>query len=111
MINLERAFETDSGVIVNGLPVISSILEAANSVAPSYSGDKLTSSTYYLSLTQINANRIADVTYTYNGVDTDRLDQETYTFYETDGLTAYAQVQVDYTYSGDSVTDIEVTLV
>ena len=103
---LTRAVEVDDGLIVGGTIIPDSIVENTRSCKPTYSGDVLTSLEFYNSLTQVDANRIAKSDFTYTN---DFITSQTNTYYESDGTTVLQTESISYIYTGDNITDIEVT--
>lgn len=107
MIDLRRAFETEGGIISDGVILPESIFEATRSYKPTYTGDLLTTEEFYNSLSQVDVNRIARMDHTF----TDHLvTSTTVTYYEPDGVTVFRTESYAYTYNlDDSIIDIEVT--
>ena len=102
-MNLNNAIETDDCYIVNGVVVLETLLSTSASVKPIYTGDNITSVVYYNSLTQVDANRIAEVVLTYTG---DLVSKEVSTIYTSDGVTVFQVQTIDYIYTGDNVTKV-----
>lgn len=105
MKNLSKAFETDNGIKVGGTIVPDSVLENTRSAKPTMTGDLVSMVEYFNSLTQINANRIAKSEFTYSN---DFVITQVNTYYETDGVTVHQTETINFTYTGDIVSKIEV---
>jgi hypothetical protein len=104
--NLNKAFEIENGVIVDGVVMSDSLFEATRSLKPTFTNDLLTAIEYYNSLTQVDANRIAKIDLTYTD---EVLTTQTNTYYDTDGTTVFQTESVSYTYSSDDLTKVEVS--
>ena len=107
MVNLNRAFELDDGIINNGAVLDSSLAGSIRSSKPSFDSDgKLTSLVYYTSLTQVDANRLALSTFNYTS--DENLETISITYYLNDGVTVHSTKTVTVSYDTDeSVTNIE----
>jgi len=106
MVDVSRAFEVDEGVVSNGALLLDSIFSSVNSTKPTYAGDNLSEVEFYNSHTQINANRIAKVTLTYSS---DLVTVESWIIYAPDGVTTSRTIIVNYSYTLDAITKVEVT--
>lgn len=104
--NLNKAFETENGIIVDGVVMPDSVVEATRSCKPTYSGDNIASLEYYNSLTQIDANRILKEVFTYTG---DVVTGQVNTYYDTNGTTVLYTETLVYSYTSDVVNKVEVT--
>lgn len=104
MVDLNRAFECDNGVISDGVILPSSIFSKVRSSKPTYTNDEITSIEYYNSHTQVDANRIAKVDITYTN---DSISGEIVTYYDPDGVSVFSTETYTYTYTSDNITNVE----
>lgn len=81
------------------------VYNSSQSIKNAYSGDDLSSSTFYSSASQVDANRLAKVDVSYSG---DNPSTETWTFYDTaDGTTVLATVTRTLTWLGNDLDKVE----
>jgi len=106
MSNLDRAFQVEFGIKSGGVILPDSVVSLVRSSKPTYSGDLLTTLEFYNSLTQVNADRILKVDFTYTN---DFITGQVNTYYESDGVTTHQTETIVYSYSSDSISKIEVT--
>ena len=106
MADLNRAYEIENGIKVEGVIIPQSVLSTIRSSKPTFTADLITSIEYFNSLTQINANRILKCDFTYSG---DDIATQTNTYYQSNGVSVHQVENIAYTYTGDSITKIEVT--
>lgn len=106
MIDLNRAYETENGIKNEGVIIPHSVMSAIRSNKPTFTGDLLTSIEYFNSLTQTNANRILKCDFTYSG---DEIATQTNTYYQSNGTSVHQVENIAYSYTGDTITKIEVT--
>jgi len=102
--NLNKAFETDDGLINDGAVVIEALTGATRSTKPTYVNDLMTILEYYKSPSQNLTDRLAKATLAYNG---DLVNTVTYEFYDTDGSTVLSTKTVTYNYNGDTVNGVD----
>jgi hypothetical protein len=107
MTDLTKAFEVDNGLISDDVILPDSIFEAIRSLKNTYTGDLVSSVSFYNSLTQIDANRIAKIDLTYNA--SEFVTSQTVTYYEPDGTTVFKTESMTYSYSGDDSVKVEVS--
>jgi hypothetical protein len=106
MIDLNRAFETENGIKVEGVIVPQSVVSVIRSSKPTFTGDLITSIEYFNSLTQVNANRILKCDFTYSG---DNIATQVNTYYQSNGTTVHQVENIAYSYTADLITNIEVS--
>ena len=106
MIDLNRAFETENGIKVEGVIIPQSVVSVIRSSKPTFTGDLITSIEYYNSLTQINSNRILKCDFTYSG---DNISTQVNTYYQSNGTTVHQVENIAYSYTADLITNIEVS--
>jgi hypothetical protein len=106
MVNLKKAFEIDDGIMVNGSVIPDSVFSSTRSLKQTYSGDLVTSISFYNSLTQTNEFRIVKVDLTYDS--NEFVVGQVTTYYEADGVTVFKTSTITYNYDGDVVDDVEV---
>ena len=106
MIDLKKAYETENGIKVEGVIIPQSVVSIIRSSKPVFTGDLLTSIEYFNALTQVNADRILKCDFTYSG---DNIATQTNTYYESNGVTVHQVENIAYSYTGDSITKVEVT--
>lgn len=104
--NLDKAYELENGIIVDGAVLFASILGKAPSFKPTYSAGKITKTEYYKSHTQIDANRLLKIDITYTGF---LVTQEVWTVYKKDGVTAFNTYTLVHTYTGNDLVKSEGT--
>lgn len=104
--DLSKAFETENAIKVGGVIVPDSIVDLVRSSKPTFTGDLLTTIEFFNSLTQINANRISKSDFTYSS---DQVITQVNTYYAADGVTVHQTETMNFTYTGDTITKIEVT--
>ena len=106
MVDLNRAWETENGIKVEGVIIPQSVVGVIRSSKPTFTSDLLTSIEYFNSLTQVNANRILKCDFTYSG---DEIATQTNTYYQSNGTSVHQVENIAYSYTGDTITKIEVT--
>lgn len=106
MKNLTKAFEIDNGIKSGGVILPDSVVDIVRSSKPTYTGDLLTSIEFYNALTQVNADRVLKCDFTYSG---DDITGQVNTYYESNGTTVHQTETIVYTYTGDTITKVEVT--
>jgi len=101
---------------INNTTVVSSVeeedtfthlVDTAISYKPTFTGSLLDSGEFYDSTTQVDANRLGKIDYTYN-ID-DEIETETFYYYEADGVTARKTETKTYTYSSGVLTKWEMS--
>lgn len=107
-MDLSRTFDVDNGFSTGKVIVLDTIIGKTDSQKPTYTGDLITKLEFYSSATQIDSNRLAKLDITYDS--NDKVTQEDWDIYDTDGTTVIQEVQIVYTYSGDNVTKVEETV-
>lgn len=105
--DFSKSFEVDNGIIVESVIQPDSIFSKVRSLKQTYTGDLVSSVSYYNSLTQIDANRILKVDLTYNA--SESVTSQTNTYYEFDGVTVFSTDTINYTYIGDDIDKVEVS--
>jgi hypothetical protein len=105
MKNLTKAFEIDNGLKSGGVILPDSVVDSIRSSKPTFTGDLLTTLEFYNALTQVNADRILKCDFTYSG---DDITGQVNTYYESNGVTVHQTETITYSYTGDTITKVEV---
>ena len=95
------AFENLNTFLVEKLGRVITELEPDQTFAIASTGDVVNSVSIYNSATQIDANRVYRVDFSYTG---DDITTEAHKIYDTDGTTVLRTITYSYTYSSGEIT-------